>query len=313
MTVPGPLREAEQNTKRYLRAARLLLILTAVALLLSGCGQEKSSGTAVTPLPVPTADPTVSSGTRTLEEALISRTSAALQLETRVLQENSAIASARVPDQILNQFLDALRDEKAWTQEQGRYTLTASSGGNFVYDKPYSELITGSSTDVYTIEDETGWVEEIVDNTRYDPFTWVMSGEGGGAFAYMSVYSLEADASAGSVETVSRLNDAISGWSSDAFTAADGHYRFIDLQLSPDAEGAIEAPYTWVLCIGDISADSAKIEEFTLMTEELRLPLDGLSLSMTADALSQQAERLGQRLSLMTLSKGEISYYEYRQ
>ena len=281
--------------------------------MLSGCAQEKPAEPSVTALPVPTADPAVSSGTRALEEALISRTSAALQLETRVLQENSAIASARVPDQILNQFLDALRDESAWTKEQGRYTLTATSGGNFVYEKPYSELITGSSTDVYTIEDETGWVEEIVDNTRYDPFTWVMSGEGGGAFAYMSVYTLEADASAGSVETVSRLNDAISGWSSDAFTAADGHYRFIDLQLSPGEEGAIEAPYNWVLCVGDITADSAKIEEFALTTEELKLPLEGLSLSMSADALSQQAGRVGQRLSLMTLDKGEISYHEYRQ
>ena len=174
-------------------------------------------------------------------------------------------------------------------------------------------LITGSATDVYTIEDDTGWVEEIVDNTRYDPFTWVMSGEGGGQFAYMSVYGLNDDASGGELETVSRLDNSISGWSYDAFLAENGRYRFVELQLSPNEDGAIEAPYQWVLCVGDIGRSDARIEEFLLTGDELRLPREGLGLDLSADALSMEAARRGQRLSLLTLTDERLSYTEYRK
>ena len=179
-----------------------------------------------------------------------------------------------------------------------------------MYEKPYSELITGSSTDVYTIEDDEGWVEEVVDNTRFDPFTWVMSGEGGGEFVYMSVYELQEDAGSGQIETVSRLNGSISGWSHDEFRVADGRYRFIDLQLSPDEEGLIQTPYRWILCIGDIGQDSARIEEIGLPTQALELPLSGLDLMRSGEELIPEAERLGDRISLLTLNKGSIAYSE---
>ncbi len=303
----------KQETRfRKQRLIELLLFCVFTVFFLTGCAAKKDAEKlpSATPVPVKTVDPHATGEVRQLEEKLLAGAANALSLETRALSENSGIASVRVPDQVLNQFLDALADEGEWSHEAGKYTRTVSSGGDFVYEKPYSELITGSSTDVYTIEDEEGWVEEIVDNTRYDPFTWVMSGEGGGEFVYMSVFELQDDASSGIIETVSRLNGNISGWSYDEFRTAGNRYRFIDLQLSPDTEGLIEAPYQWILCIGDIGADSARIEEIGLVTQELEMPLEGLTLTVTGDELTARAERLGSRKSLLTLREGSISYAE---
>ena len=309
--------------KRIRRLIGLLAMCAAAVLALSGCGKAPDPVSDATPVPMHTVDPSLTGDMRRLEEKLIAGASNALRLEINVLQENSGAASARVPDQIINQFLDALKDQDAWTHENGQYKLTASSSGNYVYEKPYSELISGSSTDVYKIEDETGWVEEVVDNTRYDPFTWVMSGEGGGEFAFMSVYQIAEDAGTGSIETVSRLNGSVSGWSYDEYLVTDGHYRFIDLQLTPEEDRRIsELPsdsdvsgedvpvYRWVLCVGDITADSARIEEFELETGALAMPREGISLS-SADTLFQNADRLGRRLTLLTSDKGRISYIEY--
>lgn len=294
------------------RLIELLLFCVFTAFLLTGCASKPAEDPAptATPAPVLTADPQASGEIRELEERLLAGAANALRLETQAVAENNAIASARVPSQILHQFLDALADEGEWTHEAGKYTRTASSGGDYVYEKPYSELITGSSTDVYTIEDDEGWVEEVVDNTRFDPFTWVMSGEGGGEFVYMSVYELQEDAGSGQIETVSRLNGSISGWSYDEFRVADGRYRFIDLQLSPDEEGLIQTPYRWILCIGDIGQDSARIEEIGLTTQALELPLSGLDLMRSGEELISEAERLGDRISLLTLNKGSIAYSE---
>ena len=281
--------------------------------LAAGCAEKPADVPTATPIAQQTADPRVTGDAHVLQEKLLAGAAEALRFETRVLSEYSSASSARIPDQLVNQFLDALTDDKSWTHEQGHYTLTVSSGGDFVYEKPYSKLIYGSSTDVYTIEDDEGRIEEIVDNTLYDPFTWVMSGEGGGEFAYMSVYDLREDAGSGSIETVSRLNGAISGWAYDMFSAENGHYRFLDLQLSPDEEGVIETPYQWILCVGDIGADSAYIEEISLTTDELKLPIEGFSLSETSEKLADRAERVGKRRSLLTLSGGSISYTEYKE
>ena len=294
------------------RLIELLLFCVFTVFFLSACSEKKDAlkEPAATAIPVQTVNPEATGDVRHLEEKLLAGAADALRLESRALSENSGIASVRVPGQVLNQFLDALADEGEWVREAGKYTRTASSGGDYVYEKPYSELITGSSTDVYTIEDEEGWVEEIVDNTRYDPFTWVMSGEGGGEFVYMSVYELQDDASAGIIETVSRLNGNVSGWSYDEFRTEGNRYRFIDLQLSPDEEGLIEAPYRWILCVGDIGADSARIEETSLVTQELMMPREGLTLTSSADSLTALAETMGNRKSLLILSDGSITYTE---
>ena len=299
------------NRSRQHRRRWLILLCAVTALALSGCSGGSPAPTA-SPMPVRTADPTLTGNTKNLEDKLLAGADIALKLETQVLSENSAVASVRIPDQILNQFLDALPDESAWTLQNGRYTATHSSGGSYVYEKPYSELITGSATDVYTIEDDTGWVEEIVDNTRYDPFTWVMSGEGGGSFAYMTVYELAEDASDGHIETVSRLNGDISGWSYDTFAVQGDSYRFIDLQLSPEEDGTIKAPYQWVLCVGSIAPNNARIEEIELQTDELALPTAGLDLGMSADALSLKIGSMGERLTLLTVKDSNVQYTEYR-
>ena len=297
----------------YRRLIPLLLLCAAVSLLVSGCAGTPDTPAAptATPVALPTVDPSASGDIRQLEENLLAGAANALKLEIKALSENSDIASVRVPDQILNQFLDALQDEKQWKHEAGRYTLAAASGGDYVYEKPYSNLITGSSTDVYTIEDDEGRVEEIVDNTRFDPFTWVMSGEGGGEFAYMTVYSLVDNAGEGTIETVSQLNGQITGWSYDAFAVREGRYCFFDVQLSPDEEGLIASPYQWILCIGDIGAASARIEEIMVETGDLILPMEGLDLSLDPDTLMNRMEKRGTQRSLLTLSEGNINYSEH--
>ncbi len=298
-----------QRIKRR-RVRQMLCVLCLVSLMAAGCSGTPESAPTPTALPAVTVNPNVSEAFRRMEEGLLNGASNALRLESLALSQNSAIASVRIPDQLLNQFLDALSDETAWTHAGGQYTLTTSSGGDFVYEKPYSELITGSSTDVYTIEDETGLVEEIVDNTRFDPFTWVMSGEGGGEFAYMSVYTLADTGESGTLETVSRLNGELSGWSSDRFVTTGGRYRFADVQLSLSEDGTIAAPYQWVLCVGDIGAEDARIEEYALETDELTLPVQALSLEGGAEALFSQAARAGRRRSLFSWNGTEIQYSE---
>ena len=295
----------------YGQLLKLLILCGSVALLFCGCPKTPPATTPkMSPIPEKTVNPGLSAEYRALESALLNGAKNALTLETKVLSQNSGVSSVRVPEQLLNQYLDALTDEAAWQRTADGYTLSQDSGGQFIYDKPYSALISGSSTDVYTIEDESGWIEEIVDNTRYDPFTWVMSGEGGGEFAYMTVYQLKADGSSGEIETVSSLNGSITGWSYDTFMVLDGHYRFIDIQLSPDVDKQDETPYQWVVCAGDISSDSARIEEFHFETDALSLRRDSLSLSLSADALSMEANRRGKRISLLTRERDDIQYIE---
>ena len=296
--------------ERFLKTARLLTLCVLAALLAAGCGDTREAEPTATPIPQQTVNPSLPEGVRRLEEKLLAGAADALRLEADALRENSAIVSVRVPDQILNQFLDALSDDHTWEHKENSYLLTVTSGGQYVYEKPYSETITGSSTDVYTIPGEPGEVEEIVDNTRYDPMTWVMSGEGGGAFDYMSVYELRDDASGGSIVTVSQLNGQVSGWSYDEFAVRDGHYCFMDVQLSPNEEGLIEAPYQWILCLGDISAEQARIEEITLETQALELPAEELKLSAGMETLFSQAAGMGRRRSLLTARDGTISYTE---
>ena len=290
---------------------RLAALCLSAALLLSACAKapEPPAPTA-SPQPAPTVNPSLPDDMQGLERTLLDGAQAALRLETAALQENSRITSVRVPDQTLNQFLDALTDSAAWQHTEGGYYLNTSSGGDFTYDKPYSELIEGSSTDVFTIEDEEGWVEEIVDNVRYDPFTWVMSGEGGGDFAYATAYWLADSAQEGRIETVSRLNGSISGWSYDVFKVEDRAYRFMDIQLSPDENGAIEAPYRWALCVGWIGDTGARIEEYVLHTDTLERPLSSLSLAQDRDALFEDASRNADRRTRLTVENGEIVYQE---
>lgn len=291
---------------------RLAALCLAAALLLSACGKapETPEPTA-SPLPVPTVDPTLSGEMQALEQALLEGARPALALENAALSENSRITSVRIPDQTLHQFLDVLSDGAAWQHTEDGYYLNTSSGGDFTYEKPYSELIEGSATDVFTIEDETGLVEEIVDNVRYDPFTWVMSGEGGGDFVYATAYWLADSGQEGRVETVSRLNGSISGWSYDLFQVADGQYRFLDIQLSPDENGAIQSPYRWAVCVGWIGANAARIEEYELRTDALERPLASFSLSQDPDALFAAAAQSASRRTQLTAEDGQIQYQEY--
>lgn len=296
-------------TRKSLRG-RLAALCAAVALLLSACAKAPEQAATPSPAPQQTVNPALPEGMQALEQALLAGAQPALKLETAVLGENAAIDSVRIPSQILTQFLDALSGG-TWQHGDEGYTYAATSGGDFTYDKPYSELIEGSATDVFTIEDDEGWVEEVVDNIRYDPFTWVMSGEGGGDFAYASAYRLADSGGEGRLETVSRLNGSISGWSYDLFRATDGQYRFLDLQLSPNEDGTIEAPYRWVLCVGWMDRDNAWIEEYELNTDTMDLPLGSLSLDQTRESLFMDASRGAKRLTQLKYEGGKLSYAEY--
>ena len=76
-------------------------------------------------------------------------------------------------------------------------------------------------------------------------------------------------------ETVSRLNEDISGWSRDVYLVENGQLWFADAQLIPrvnEGDETAVSSWSWRICVGSVSAREASVREFNIETTELAFP-----------------------------------------
>jgi len=296
--------------KKVSRVGLLVLMLCGCALLLSACG---GGAPGHTPAPTATVNPAADKESAAAAQALTGQLAAVRQIEERVTAAAPQITSVRMPGQVLDLFLNAVNSGEDFEEKDGVLRLTRSTGGLYTYEKPYSDLIQGSSTDIYTVEDDNGLVMETIDNTLYDPISFVLSGEGGGEFVFAGIYEMRPDGSGGTTETVSRLNDAISGWSYDLFYRQDDATYFVDCQLSPGEDGTVTAPYHFVLCFGSVRNGDMTVREYEVTKNDLTLPLpDERSLSrLSAPGFAEPTD--GRLISELTIKGNDLSYRGDRQ
>ena len=251
---------------------RLALCAAALALtiLLSGCGNGQDSGPA--PDPTPTLNPALPDATTRLIKAVLDTSASAEALSRRARQALSQVTSLSIPGQITRQIADAFSGEDRPKETDGWYALSRSTGGRYSFDKPYAAVMAETEADLYVISDD-GDPREVQDMILYDPLAFVMSGEGGGDFVFASYYMVRQDGQCAETETVSRLNESVSGWSRDAYLYEKGTLYFADVQLIPavNTDGEAPAGYHWRLCAGTVSGNAADIREYELETEELAL------------------------------------------
>ena len=250
---------------------KLCIVLCLCLILLCACSNQASQTPTPTPEPAATSAPiagesSLQGALNALQEAQKSQ----LEYLDGVLSAREDAYAARIPLENQQSLIAAVGQAQDVVWSDGDYVFSFSSGGNFRYEKPYADITYGVNTDIYVVSDD-GELEETNEVLFYDPLTYVLSGEGGGEFAYASRYLLASGGNSGSFETVSSLDSVITGWSHYEFSISDGTLAFADAQLSLSANQTA-APYTWVICVGLVTKNSAEIMEFTAQTVDLSLP-----------------------------------------
>ena len=252
----------------------LFLLLLVLSLLLCACGDNTQSTAVVdttAAVETQTVAPDGSNTAQALADSVLAAVSDITPLLNAAQEALPEAYTALIPAQATEAVANAILSVEALNLTDGECKISLSSGGDFEYEKPYSFLDYGDTVDEYTIEADDGTVEETVENIYHDPLSYVLSGNGGGEFSYASYYLVQADGQRGESETVSRLNDQITGYSHTEFARSGSAFYFVDAQLTLEANQT-EGPYTWTICVGVATADAADLAEFTTTTQTLALP-----------------------------------------
>ncbi len=255
----------------------LLFLLCAVSLfLLCACGNGGDQKPQETLEPAWTVNPSMpDEASRTLQKVLSSSADADA-LSLKVKNALGQVTSLNVPGQITRAIAQAASEEKGLALENGWYSFSRSTGGRYSFDKPYAAVMAEGRMDSYVISDD-GEPRETQETVFYDPLSYVMSGEGGGEFAYASYYMIRQDGLCAETETVSRLNEDVSGWSHDVYLVENGQLWFADAQLNPkvnEGDEAVSSSWSWRICVGSVSSREASVCEFDTETAELALPAE---------------------------------------
>ncbi len=251
----------------------LFLLLFVLSLLLCACGDSTQSVAGVdttTVIETQTVAPDGSNAAQALADSVLATVSDITPLLNAAQEALPEAYTALIPAQATESIANAILSVEALNFLDGEYKISLSSGGDFEYEKPYSFLDYGDTVDEYTIEADDGTVEETVKNIYHDPLSYVLSGNGG-EFSYASYYLVCSDGQRGESETVSRLNDQITGYSHTEFARSGSAFYFVDAQLTLEVNQT-EGSYTWTICVGVAAADSADLVEFTTTTQTLALP-----------------------------------------
>ena len=254
----------------------LSLLCAALAFILCACGNGGDQKPQETLEPAWTVNPSLTGGASKTVEKVLSSSAAADALSLKVKNALGQVTALNVPGQIARSVAQAASEESALKAENGWYSFSRSTGGRYSFDKPYAAVMAEGRMDSYVISDE-GELRETQETVFYDPLSYVMSGEGGGDFAYASYYMIREDGLCAETETVSRLNNDVSGWSHDVYLMENGKLWFADAQLIPQVNQGDETAspaWSWRICVGSVSAGEASVREFDLETAELSLPAE---------------------------------------
>ena len=291
-----------------LRKALLVLFLAVLACLLCACGGQQTEPDA-TGTPVPSGTETTYAADKlTLMEGIEKTTRDAQTLKDQLIKALPETYNIEVPFQNAESLSRVVADNRLPELADGEYIYSLSSGGNFIYSRPYAGVTYGANTDTYVVSGE-GEPYETVENVKYDPLSFVLSGQGGGEFAYASYYVFSGDGARGEHETVSRLNDAVTGYSHYEYAYREGTLFFLDVQLSLQNDQT-EGPYAWAALLGAVSKDGADMLEFTVTTAGIEFPagLPEIYASGTAD-IAACAAQYGDAVSArLTAGDGRVQY-----
>ncbi len=257
--------------KKKLRV--LCLMLFALTFLLCACARD-GGAPKETAAPTPTLAPGLEKGTKDLVTQVLACSAQAESLSLQAKNALGQVTVLSVPGQITRAVADAASRQESLALQDGWYSFTESTGGLYYFDKPLAAVMGKESADTYVIS-EIGEPLETQDAAFREPFDYVMSGLGGGEFVYASYYLIRQDGKCAETETVSRLNDDISGWSKDAYLYDNGTLWFADIQLVPQVqsgEAAQVTGYQWRVCAGRAADRDVLVREFEVNTAELALP-----------------------------------------
>lgn len=287
----------------------LCALLLVVSVFLCACAAN------VTPAPNPTLTPQAtqtpadaSSATSTLAGAVLASLDGLTPIMEKIAAALPDAYTAAIPAQNADAFVQAIKGQPTLTEKNGAYTFSLSSGGDFVYDKPYAAITYGENVDTYVVSEE-GAPEETVDNAFYDPLSYVLAGEGGGQFTFATYYVIGADGKSGEYETVSRLDEQITGYSHYEYVRSGDVLYFADAQLSL-AANQTEGPYQWVLCVGALGKDTAEITEFSQQTTALSIPAayPRVRAIGTADVSALDRAYSADRITHLSVKNGEAVF-----
>ena len=253
----------------------LLAVCCLLPFLLCACAGGGKEQEHLTPEPAVTVRPGLKDAASRVLEQVLACSENAEALNFRVRSALGQVTALSVPGQITRSIVQAVTPEEPMALENGWYSFSRSTGGRYSFDKPWAAVMSEGRMDSYVISDE-GEPRETQETVFYDPYTYVMSGEGGGDFAFASYYRIREDGRCAETETVSRLNDTVSGWARDVYLYENGVLWFADAQLNPRVDTGEEgevARWSWRICVGYVSAREANVVEFdTEETPDLSLP-----------------------------------------
>ncbi len=230
------------------------LLLTALALLLGGCGEKQETQS------VPTPEPAQETPVRQAEGPAAEAVSALMApFEKELALIAGQGAAFTIPGDILRQMaLDA--QEMNAKAENGRYLFTRRQSGDYSYETTAEEAM-----NALTAENP----DETPDPADETPMDSQLNGDyavsGGGLFERSRAYDMAEDLSSGTAEITDSLNGGVTGHELFSFALRDGMLYFADAALDMAAHlDSLEIREGYLAAAGVLREDGADVIEYRI-------------------------------------------------
>lgn len=258
--------------KRTLRFLGWTLLILSLALSLSACSSGKKDAPAPTDTPAPAGSARPGGAYSALRNAWL--------LDSPVYADlNGRCASFMwtVPRDVLSQAALDLTGVSG-TADGNRVVYTVRVSASSAYTATGMDAPVLDAAAPAGAEDDTSGDGDMVTDLMGD-----FVGAGGGEYERASVWRLSEDRSLGTGDISMSLNGLESGSERFAFSVSGGKLYFFDVSenvtLFDDDGGDVSEP-TWLITRGYISADSARIMEYTDISDAVPDPESLPSLSL---------------------------------